>query len=444
MHILDHLFDTTTTAHHIPRDDELTFDLVVKRRERLLLILAGLFLLVAHGGLILARGYSPFDMWHYGAWVCCAALGHLVMNRHAPRRDPFLFPIVMLLAGWGLSIIDRLTPFWATRQTAWLIVSLGALLVVIALPGHLRWLSRYRYLWLTGGLFLLGLTIVFGRNPTSDSGLRLWLGIPDIYVQPSELLKLALVAFMASYLADHRGLLDLNAPRLGPIRLPSLRFVAPLLLICFISVLVFLWQRDLGAAALFVIVFVVMLYLTTGRVVYVIGGVVMLALASAVAYSAFDVVRARVDVWLNPWPRADDTGFQVVQSLMSFSAGGVLGQGAGQGSPTYVPVAHSDFIFAAIGEEWGLLGSLVVMSLIMLVVLRGLRLATALQARVFRSLLAAGISVTLAVQSLLIMGGTLKLIPLTGITLPFMSYGGSSLLTCFVMTGLLLAMSAER
>ncbi len=428
---------TTTTLHA-----ELNIEDTINFRERLLLILAGLFILVIHSGLILVEQLSPFEYWPVVVWIACATLGHLILRRRLPRRDPLIFPIVMFLSGWGITMIARLAPPFSVRQAAWLAVATGAMLAVIAAPGHLRWLSRYRYLWLVGGLSLLALTIVVGRNP-SGGGPRLWLGVPDVYFQPSELLKVLLVAFLASYLADHHALLDFHTPLIGPVRLPSLRFLTPLLLMWGISVVVLIWQKDLGMATLFFVVFLTMLYVASGQFIYVIEGAVLLLIAGFIAYHLFDVVQLRVDVWLNPWPESDNRAFQIVQSLLAFSSGGVFGQGIGQGSPTYIPVVHSDFIFAAIAEEWGLLGTLAVTGCLALLVMRGFRLASQIQARTFRSFLAAGISITLATQSLLIMGGVLKLIPLTGVTLPFLSYGGSSLLANFLMIGLLLVLSGE-
>jgi cell division protein FtsW (lipid II flippase) len=224
---------------------------------------------------------------------------------------------------------------------------------------------------------------------------------------------------------------------------PSMRFLAPLLLMWGICIVVLIWQRDLGTATLFFVVFIAMLYVASGQAIYVIEGAVLLILATLLAYFAFSVVRLRIDVWLNPWPEADDRAFQIVQSLLAFSAGGVFGQGVGQGSPTYIPVVHSDFVFAAVGEEWGLLGTLAVAGCLAMLVLRGFRLAAKTERRPFRAFLAAGISLAFATQSLLIMGGVLKLVPLTGVTLPFLSYGGSSLLVCFIMIGLLLVLSGE-
>ncbi len=412
-------------------------------RERFLLMLAALFVVVNHLSFIAARGHGLSDllnMWHIVVWGGCAVAGHVVLNRRLPHRESFIFPIVMLLSGWGLTLIDRLAPPFAARQTVWLLISIGVMIGLLLTPRHLRWLSRYRYLWLVGGVGLLAATIILGRNPTG-AGPRLWLGIFDAYFQPSELLKVVLVVFLGSYLADNRDLLSVSGARIGRIYLPSPRYLAPLVAMWGVSAVILIWQRDLGTATLFFIVFLGMLYVATGRTLYIGGGLLMLFVVGVIAYFAFDVVQLRVDVWFNPWPEADSRAFQIVQSLLAFSAGGVFGQGIGQGSPTYIPVVHSDFVFAAIGEEYGLLGTLVVVGCLAILTLRAFKLAAASEAHPFRALVAAGIGITFATQSLLIMAGTVKLIPLTGVTLPFLSYGGSSLLVNFMMIGLLLIVS---
>jgi cell division protein FtsW len=218
-----------------------------------------------------------------------------------------------------------------------------------------------------------------------------------------------------------------------------------------ISVVVLIWQRDLGAATLFFLVFLAMLYVAVGELRYVLAGLGLLMAAGLAAYALFDVVRLRVDIWLNPWAESQGRAYQIVQSLLAVASGGVIGHGIEQGSPTYIPVVHSDFVFAALAEEWGLAGALVVVLCFAVLVLRGLRLAVqnaqpapGVAASPFRALLAAGLSAVLLAQSLLIMGGVLKLIPLTGVTLPFVSYGGSSLLGSFVLVGLLLLLSDYR
>lgn len=411
------------------------------RRERLLLALGGAFILVNHAALLLARDRPVFQLWPVAVWALCAAAGHTLLNRRLPARDPLLFPLAMLLTGWGLNLIARLVPSYTLRQTSWLVVGMVALTALTALPRDLRWLRRYRYTWLIGGLALLFLTILIGENP-ADTGPRLWLwlGFGRVYYQPSELLKILLVAFLASYFAEHGRYMRLDTVRLGPWCVPSPAFLGPVLLMWGVCVIVLVWQRDLGTATLFFAVFMAMLYLASGQALLLVGGVVLLGIASAVAYRLFDVVALRVDIWWNPWPTASAGGYQIVQSLIAVASGGVLGQGIGQGQPGIIPVVHSDFAFAAIAEEWGLVGALGVIGVLAALVVRGMRVAA--QARQpFNMLLAAGLSALLAMQGLLIMGGVLRLFPLTGVTLPFVSYGGSSLLTNFTAVGLLLVLS---
>ncbi|MBE0688966.1 MAG: FtsW/RodA/SpoVE family cell cycle protein, partial [Anaerolineae bacterium] len=223
----------------------------------------------------------------------------------------------------------------------------------------------------------------------------------------------------------------------------SPRIIGPMLLMWGLSVIVLIWQRDLGTATLFFIVFLLLLYVASGFTWLLFGGALLIVAAGVVAYALFDVVQLRVDIWLNPWPDANNRAFQIVQSLFAFAQGSVFGQGIGGGSPGYIPVVHSDFVFAAIAEEWGLLGVITMLTSIAIVVTRGLRTAARLNRRPYLSLLATGLSLLIAVQSLLITGGVLKLIPLTGVTLPFLSYGGSSLVANFIIIGLLLRLSAE-
>ena len=188
--------------------------------------------------------------------------------------------------------------------------------------------------------------------------------------------------------------------------------------------MVLIWQRDLGTAILFFAVFLVLLYVASGYNLILFSGAILIVIAGFVAYHFFGVVRLRIDIWLNPWPEADGRAFQIVQSLLAFAAGGTFGQGVGQGAPTYIPVVHSDFVFAALAEEWGLLGTLTIIACVAIIVTRGLQIAIQQQQRSFRALLSVGLSMVIATQSFLIMAGVLKLLPLTGVTLPYLSYGG--------------------
>jgi cell division protein FtsW len=381
-------------------------------------------------------------------------VGWAVLVWRVPARDPLLYPVVVLLCGWGLIEVARLQETFLIRQLIWVSIGMTALLLVAALPYRWYWLSRYRYLWLLGGLALLGLTIVWGVNPLG-MGDRLWLSLGRlVYFQPSELLKVLLVIFLASYLAEKRELLVMTRVRVGPLRLPPLPYLAPLLVMWGFSLLLLVWQQDLGAALLFFSTFLSMLYVATGRRFYVFVGLGMFLLVGVAGYFVFDRVRLRGDIWINPWadPRGD--AYQIVQSLLALASGGLFGSGIGQGYPTpYIPVVHTDFVFAAIAEEWGALGAVAVVLILLVLVIRGLRAgmlapmqhalrgASRMQTS-FVSLLAVGLSAMLGWQSLIIIGGTTRLIPLTGVTLPFVSYGGSSLLVSCLMVGLLVRASA--
>lgn len=406
-----------------------------------LLVLAGLFLAVNATALMLARpaiGLRP--LVYLGVWTICAVAGHLWLVRRLPQRDPLLFPIGMFLSGWGILVIGRLLPAFADRQALWLALSTAALALTAGFARSVRWLRSYRYVILVLGLGLLATTILLGRNPSGLVGApALWLGIGGLFVQPAEALKILLVAFLASYLAEQHPTLSVEPAKGG--RIFSPRVAGPVLLMWSLSVLILVWQRDLGTAGLFFIVFLLLVYVAVGRLWIIAGGALLGLIAVLAAYRLFAVVQLRVDIWLNPWSEAGGRAYQIVQSLQAFAAGGVFGQGIGQGAPFYVPVAHSDFVFAAIAEEWGLLGVVAVVAALAVLSLRGLRAALRLPPRSFRALLATGLSLLLAVQSLMIMGGVLKLLPLTGVTLPFFSYGGSSLLASFITLGLLIRLS---
>lgn len=433
------------TADTLSLDLKPGLDPAERRTESALLMISGAFLFVNFLALsLLETGFEAADWVHFFAWVGCAIIGNRVLNRYLPGHDPLLFPLTMFLSGWGLILIDRLAPNFADRQTVWLAVSVAAMLLVAIFPHTLRWLRTYRYVLLVIGLLLLVGTIILGTNPSGQIGApQLWLGIGSIFFQPSEALKIILVAFLASYLAEHYPLMRADEREARRRGLPlSPRVIGPIILMWGISVVILIWQRDLGTAILFFAVFIILLYVASGYKRILVSGLLLIVLAGIVAYNQFAVVQLRIDIWLNPWPEADGRAFQIVQSLLAFAAGGTFGQGVGQGSPTYIPVVHSDFVFAALAEEWGLLGIITVTASIAVFITRGLQIAISQQRRSFLALLAVGLSMLIATQSLLIMAGVLKLVPLTGVTLPYLSYGGSSLLVSFIIAGLLLRLSA--
>ncbi len=416
------------------------------RREGTLLIIVASFVFVNALALSLALDGQLLwqHLWGPLVWLLTIAATHALLFLFRPQHDPFYLPLYALLSGWGILMIDRLAANFLARQVVWVVLGSIVLLIVTIIPSNLRPLRRYRYTLLIAGLLMLALTLLFGVNP-SGYGAALWLPIPLPYTgpvyffQPSELLKLLLVIFLASYFAERESLL--RQSRQHGLR-GALPYLAPLLLMWGFCMILLVWQRDLGAAALFFIIFLSLLYLATGDRRYVIAGVVLLLLAGSFAYFLFDVVALRVNAWWNPWPDALDRAYQIVQSLYAIASGGLVGQGAGQGFPYYIPVVHSDFVFAAVAEEWGLVGSTGLVAVFMLLAYRGMRQAM-LNQRPFRSYLSAGITLLFSVQALLIMGGVTKLLPLTGVTLPFISYGGSSFLIGSIMLGLLLYMSGE-
>jgi cell division protein FtsW (lipid II flippase)/cell division protein FtsI/penicillin-binding protein 2 len=420
-----------------------------QRTERLLLALAGLFVFLGALTLELA-GLDHWSLVHWSlvvVWAACFGSAHVILGHFAPERDPLLLPLAGLLTGWGLVLIARLADeTFLLRQSIWLVISIGVFLWIATRSPRLHWLRRYRYTWLLAGLALLAATLVFGTNP-SGFGPRLWLGarvpaLGGVYFQPSEILKLLMVVFFASYLAEKRELV-IDGPRIGRWQLPSFAYLGPLLAMWGLAMVLLAWQQDLGAALLFFLTFLVMLYLASGSWEYVVAGLALFVIAVAVAYLLFDTVALRVDIWLNPWADPDGRAFQIVQSLIAFAVGGLLGQGLGQGSPTYIPAIHTDFPFAAIAEEFGLAGTMGLIAAFAVLTLVGFRIA--LNSRTpFRRLLAAGLAALLGVQAWIIMAGSAKLIPLTGVTLPFVSYGGSSLLGSFIALALLTTISRDE
>jgi cell division protein FtsW (lipid II flippase) len=366
----------------------------------------------------------------------------LLLKLRLPNHDPYFLPITGLLTGWGLVLINRLAPNFLNRQLLWLAIAMLGLAVTAVYPKKMSILRRYRYTWLMLGLLLLAATFIFGVNP-SGIGATLWLQVPfagQVFFQPSELLKILFVIFLASYF-DERGRL-LRFQQKSMIR-NWLAYLAPIGLMWGFCLLLLVWQRDLGAAVLFFTVFLVLLFLAVGdwRTIFV--GIVLLMAAALIGYLSFDVVALRIEAWINPWLEFDSRGFQIVQSLYSVASGKVFGAGIGQGSPTYVPVVHSDFAFSAISEEWGLIGALAIIGCLSILTYRGLRIAS-LASRPFYLFLAAGLTLVIVVQAIMIMGGITRVLPLTGVTLPFVSYGGSSLLVSCIMIGLLINLSSKN
>jgi cell division protein FtsW (lipid II flippase) len=432
-------------------------------RETRLLILVGLTILVGSVSLELARrvtdpgesqGLSPANPVHLAVYLGLIAVCHLVLILSGRRLDQILLPATAMLGGISLLLMERLPQTQVVQtvgswtlglgdiQLAWLILSFSLATILAVTIRNDRWLRLYKYTWAAAGVALLLATFVLGDE---INGQRLSLSLGPISGQPAELLKVILVVFLAGYLSEYRPLLVEESTRIGRIALPPLPFLAPMVAMWAIALGLVVIQRDLGAALLFFSVFLGLLYAATGRVGFVVLGVLLFLAGSFVMYHLVHTVQTRVDIWLDPFQSPTGEGYQVIQALYAFGRGGLLGTGLGAGLPTVnghlpIPAVHTDFPLAALGEELGMVGVMAILGLFLVVVERGLRIAAS-AADDFRALLAAGLALVIGTQALIIVAGNLKLIPLTGITLPFISYGGSSLLVNGIIVGLLLALS---
>ena len=372
---------------------------------------------------------------------------HIATRRYAPGADGLLLPIAALLNGLGYVFIARLDEAsrhpqgLAAAQAGWTVIGVGAFVLTLAFVRRVRDLQRYRYTFLLLGLGLLmaPLLPVVGREV---NGARIWAKFGPISFQPGEFAKVVLAIFFASYLVEKRELLGMATfPRVRPF-LPDLKHLGPVLLVWGFSIVIMTAEKDLGSSLLFFALFMLMVWVATERTAYVAVGGVLFAAGSFMAYKSFNHVHARVQDWLNPWAHAAGSGFQVIQSWFAMAWGGVAGTGLGLGNPDRIPVAQTDFIFAAIGEELGLLGSAAIIFCYVLLVGCGLRIAVRAEPP-FEKLLATGITILLGVQSFIIMAGVTRLLPLTGVTLPFVSYGGSSLVANYVLLALLARISDD-
>jgi peptidoglycan glycosyltransferase len=366
-------------------------------------------------------------------------VAHLAVRRFAPEADGLLLPVVAVLNGIGYVFIARLDPDLAGLQATWTGVGIVAFILTLALVRRARDLEGYRYLFLFAGLALLVLPLVPGVG-VSIRGAQIWVALGPVRFQPGEFAKIAFALFFASYLVEKRELLSMATwPRIRPV-LPDLKHLGPVMLAWGMAILVMTAQKDLGSSLLLFFLFIAMLWVATGRLAYPVGGAALFGVAAYGAWTQFAHVQTRVSTWINPWPEAQDRGLQVVQTWYALAWGGVAGTGIGLGRPDRVPVVESDFIFAAIGEELGLLGGTAVLVCYLLFVGSGLRIAIQAE-HPFEKLLAAGLTALIGMQSFVILAGVLRVLPLTGVVLPFVSYGGSALVANYVLLALLIRVS---
>jgi peptidoglycan glycosyltransferase len=419
---------------------------LARHRRNVELTLGLLTIVVTIGGYVLvalANGPElPPDLYVLlGGVFGLYLLAHLTVRRLAPAADGTLLPLAALLNGIGFVTIARIDRELARLQSIWVAVAVGAFIITLILVRDTRVLERYRYTFALLGLLFLLIPLVPGIG-REINGARLWLSIGALNFQPGEAAKVLLVVFFAGYLVDKRELLAAGSRKFAGMYLPAIRHLGPLLLAWGFAVVVMVAEKDLGSSLLFFAIFAAMLYMATGRSVYLVVGLVLFVVAALVAYHLFGHVRVRVETWLDPWPKAHDEGLQVTQSWFAFGTGGIAGTGLGLGNPDKIPLAATDFVFSAIGEELGFVGAVGVLTCFVLFVGSALRVAVD-ATRPFSKLFAAGLATIIGVQTLIIVGGVTRMIPLTGVTLPFVSYGGSSLVANFVLLALLLRISDE-
>lgn len=409
-----------------------------------------LALALAVGAYVIAgygkRGRLPATFGLYATIFTAGYLGALVViRRWAPDADTALFPTAGVLVGLGFAMIFRLSGGLAAEQATWILVGLLAFAATLIVVRDHRMLDAYTYTIGLLGLVLLLLPVVPGIGQTIN-GARLWVEIGPLGFQPAEIGKVLVVVFLASYLNQKRELLQVAVARLGPIRLPPPKHLGPVLLAWGASLAILFVQRDLGASLLYFGIFVVMIWVATGRAAYLVIGLLLFAAGAYAGWVLFDHVQLRVDVWLHaldPGKVFGEGYGQLAQAQFGMATGGLVGTGLGLGSPGLIPFAETDFIFAAIGEELGLLGTTAVLLLYVVLVGKGLRIALSFsRSDGFGALLATGLAAIVALQSFVIVAGVTRVIPLTGVTLPFMSYGGSSLVSNFVLLALFVRLSS--
>jgi cell division protein FtsW (lipid II flippase) len=368
-------------------------------------------------------------------------MAHLAMRRLAPNADPILLPTAGLLNGIGYVFIARLSTHEARLQAVWTAAGIGAFVATLVLVKRARDLERFRYTFafLGIGLLLLPLLPHLGEN---INGARLWIHVGSFNFQPGEIAKLALAVFFASVMVERADLLSKATRRVGRFLVLDPRYLAPILVAWGLSLIIFLAENDLGSSFLFFALFIGMLWVATGRTYYIGLGAALFAIGSFFALKVIGHAHSRVQSWLDPWAHPSTTGYQIIQGQFAIAAGGLFGQGPGQSNASNIPEASTDLIFAVIAAELGLVGATAMLFGYILMVGSGLRIAIRCE-RQFEKLLATGLSLILGVQTFVIVAGVTRLIPLTGVTLPFVSYGGSSLIANYILLALLLRISHD-
>ena len=408
------------------------------------MILALLITTLGFATLIFAQGATSPPLI-YGAYYAGTLFALYVGVRLIlPHSDALLLPLVTLLTGLGLVMIFRLTynvedkQGLAITQAVWILVGSGTMFLLVLFFRNYHRLFDYKYLLAAVAVLLIAST--FTPLGYEVNGARLWVSLGPVGFQPSEFARIALIIFFAGYLAETRDLLAATSRTILGVQIPALKYFGPVALVWAASLGLLVFEKDLGSSLLFFAVPLLMLYAATGRIAYVLLGTVLFSVGSFLAFLTFDHVKVRVRSWLDPWAYPDTDGFQILQSIFNIADGGLLGTGLGAGFAQTIPEVETDFVFSAVASELGLLGATAVLLAFLAFVYRGTKIALLAEDDASK-LLAFGLTAMFAIQTLVIVGGVTKAIPLTGITLPFVSYGGSSVVGNFILTGLLLLIS---
>jgi cell division protein FtsW (lipid II flippase) len=421
---------------------------VSARSRELLGLLPVSFLITAGFTAVYVARRSELDSatLTYGAlFLGLCLLVHFFVRATLPHADPYLFPLVALLAAFGLVMIYRIDVGLARQQAGWFLAGIVFFVGTVAGLRDVRALERYRYVIAAVGIGLL----LLPRLPAIGSqvnGAYLGVDLGPIAFQPTEFAKLCIVIFLASYLVERGDVLVLGARRAFGMTLPPLKHFGPLIVVWGAAMLLLIYIRDLGSSLMFFGAFLALLYLATGRLFFVLSGLAMFVAGAWFLAGAVPHVDQRVDIWLDPWKHADSSGYQIAQSLFAQADGGLFGQGLGQsllnlpGGASIVPAPHTDLIYAVITDELGLFGAVGIVLTYLIFAQRGFKVASMTEDG-FSKLLASGLTVVFALQAFVIVGGVTRVIPLTGVTLPFVSYGGSSIVANFVLLALLLMVS---
>ncbi len=391
--------------------------------ELLLLLIAAPIVILLYAMIVINQG-KQLDVSTLGVPLgifAAFAVAHLAVRKWTPNADPAILPIAFALSGIGIAFITRLAPDTAVKQVIWLFIGIVCMIAVIVFLKNIDRIANYKYTLMLIGFLLLLSPMIPGLGKEIN-GSRIWIGLGSFTFQPGEIAKLFIVLFLAGYLAANREMLSVFTWRVGPFHLPDFRTLLPMLLMWGLSLIIVVFEKDLGSALVVFFVFIAMLYAASGKKSFVIVGLALAAVGAVAMWSIFSHVQIRVSTWLDPFSDANGIGYQLCQAIYSMADGGLFGVGIGNGLCDQIPVVESDYIFAAIAEESGLLGAAGLLLLYLCFAIRGIVTAARAKSDV-SSFIATGLTTSLVLQAFIIVGGVTRLIPLTGLTLPFVSAG---------------------